>query len=196
MPRRDPVKRLAYQRAYIDRIITANDGANPRMCCKCRTSPRRGRSFYCTDCNTAVSRSWQKRNPDKVKQYTEKAKNKRKARQWLIVVEYLRSHPCVDCGEVNIVLLEFDHVRGVKKCSVGSLINGSQADKAILGEIAKCDVVCVRCHRYRTVRRAIGDPGSNGRWSGGRYAHLTPTELMAVQRGIVAALDISRDEPT
>jgi hypothetical protein len=166
-------------------------------CCKCHTAPRSGNTAYCKSCNNSYSNSYNRRNPDKVKQYSKKSQSKRAVRQWELVVAYLRSHPCMDCGESNIVLLEFDHVRGIKKCSIGSLINGSQADKTILDEIAKCDVVCVKCHRLRTVRRAIENPATtNGRrWSGGRYAHLTPEELIAVGVQISVSPDISQDVP-
>src|ERR1035437_2491885 len=39
-------------------------------------------------------------------------RNAYRNRIWLF--EYLEKHPCVDCGETNVVVLEFDHVRGHK----------------------------------------------------------------------------------
>jgi hypothetical protein len=37
------------------------------------------------------------------------------------VSEYLQTHPCVDCGETDPVVLEFDHV-GVKAANIGDLL--------------------------------------------------------------------------
>lgn len=69
------------------------------------------------------------------------------------VFAYLTANPCVDCNEKDIVVLEFDHVRGIKEDNVSSLIV-SQNREAIWKEIAKCDVVCANCHRRRTAKRA------------------------------------------
>lgn len=73
--------------------------------------------------------------------------NRDRNRRW--AAEYLRSHPCVDCGETDIVVLEFDHVRGKKK-NLNLMIHGTYSIKTIQAEIDKCDVVCVNCHRVRT----------------------------------------------
>jgi hypothetical protein len=68
-----------------------------------------------------------------------------------LVDDYLSTHPCADCGEPDPIVLEFDHVRGVKEKSVSVLAFslGSSA-KRIMEEIAKCEVRCANCHRRKT----------------------------------------------
>lgn len=61
------------------------------------------------------------------------------------------ANPCVDCGEENPILLDFDHVRGKKKLSVARMVNSSW-DK-IVTEAAKCEVRCCKCHRIKTIER-------------------------------------------
>ena len=70
------------------------------------------------------------------------------------IKNYLLEHPCVDCKESDLVVLEFDHVRGVKKRDVMGLLNCSL--ETIKTEIAKCDVVCANCHTKRTAQRLNG----------------------------------------
>jgi L-lysine 2,3-aminomutase len=73
-----------------------------------------------------------------------------RARNRDMVFEYLSKHPCVDCGESNPVVLEFDHVRGQKLSTVSKLKNSNTRWRKLLIEIEKCDVRCVNCHRRRT----------------------------------------------
>ena len=61
------------------------------------------------------------------------------------------THPCVDCGETDPVVLEFDHLRE-KLFDIGRGIRDKNWD-LLLAEIAKCEVVCANCHRRRTARR-------------------------------------------
>ena len=64
-------------------------------------------------------------------------------------LEYLSSHPCVDCGETNPVVLEYDHRRD-KKFNIGTAISSSNLSwEKIKLEIEKCDVRCANCHRKR-----------------------------------------------
>ena len=56
---------------------------------------------------------------------------------------------CVDCGEKNHIVLDFDHIRD-KKYNVSRMIHDGFSWKAILREIEKCEVVCANCHRIRT----------------------------------------------
>lgn len=69
------------------------------------------------------------------------------------VFEYLKENPCVDCGEADPVVLEFDHVRGTKKQAVSSMINRGFSIDVIFEEIAKCDVRCSNCHKRKTAKQ-------------------------------------------
>ena len=68
------------------------------------------------------------------------------------VDEYLASHPCVDCGEADIVVLEFDHVIGEKHKAISVLVQNAASTRRIAQEIAKCEVRCANCHRRRTAQ--------------------------------------------
>ena len=70
------------------------------------------------------------------------------------VLAYLQTHACVDCGVSDPLVLEFDHVRGVKRMDVSRLVAAGYPWPAIEEEIAKCEVRCANCHRRVThVRR-------------------------------------------
>jgi hypothetical protein len=86
--------------------------------------------------------------------YVEQAR-RRKLEQALArtgyLLEYFEDHPCVDCGETDAVVLEFDHLRD-KRFNIGAALPYRNW-KSILEEIAKCEVVCANCHRRRTAQR-------------------------------------------
>ena len=67
-------------------------------------------------------------------------------RLWLY--EYLLDHPCVDCGEDDPVVLEFDHQHN-KELDISRAVNDWSQER-IEREIAKCEVVCSNCHKRRT----------------------------------------------
>lgn len=71
--------------------------------------------------------------------------------EWL--AEYLKSHPCVDCGNTDILVLEFDHVNDDKEADVSWLIHGTTVLWKVQAEVAKCEVRCVNCHREITRKR-------------------------------------------
>lgn len=60
--------------------------------------------------------------------------------------EYLITHPCVDCGEPDLDVLEFDHIDPSTKEGV---VNKLYRLEEVKREIAKCDVRCCNCHRKR-----------------------------------------------
>jgi len=81
-----------------------------------------------------------------------------KLRNRLWVWGYLLEHPCVDCGETDIRVLEFDHRDPADKVgNVGRMVSDRRCIEAIEAEVAKCDVRCANCHRRRTKDEGHGN---------------------------------------
>src|SRR5688572_23357361 len=72
-----------------------------------RTTAKDGRQHSCRECNKAYHYANRDRHMAQIHARTKRIR--REAREF--IVEYLRAHPCVDCGETDIVVLEFDHLR-------------------------------------------------------------------------------------
>ena len=69
------------------------------------------------------------------------------------ITTHFIAHPCVDCGEPDPIVLEFDHVRGVKLTTISLLVSRGHPLRAIILEIEKCEVRCCNCHRRVTYLR-------------------------------------------
>lgn len=108
---------------------------------------------YCKSCSRDYVRNHYNHNRD---YYIQKAILRRmdlKEKGHAYLLEYLQSHPCVDCGETDIDVLEFDHTdRSMKKTEVSKMIHiGFQIEK-LQEEVEKCDIRCANCHRRKTSR--------------------------------------------
>jgi hypothetical protein len=68
------------------------------------------------------------------------------------ILAYLNTHPCVDCGETNPIVLQFDHRESETKKYVISNMKMMNLEKVDI-EIAKCDVRCANCHLIRTAKQ-------------------------------------------
>lgn len=69
--------------------------------------------------------------------------------------EYLEEHPCVDCGESDPVVLDFDHVDPADKFDgISHMIRAAYSLARLQAEIAKCQIRCANCHRRRTYEQA------------------------------------------
>jgi hypothetical protein len=75
---------------------------------------------------------------------------------YIKLIEYLTDKACVDCGESNPIVLDFDHLpKHEKKFAIGRAISGSTRSwNSIFLEIQKCEIVCANCHRIRTSTRS------------------------------------------
>jgi len=70
------------------------------------------------------------------------------------LIQYLMNQKCVDCGETNIIVLDFDHKDDVNKvANISNLIHSGCNWKKINSEIEKCDIRCANCHRIRTSKQ-------------------------------------------
>lgn len=65
-------------------------------------------------------------------------------------LEFLQnSNGCVDCGETDPIVLEFDHTDPETKTREVSPI---RTWDTFLVEVSKCDIVCANCHKRRTAK--------------------------------------------
>lgn len=111
------------------------------------------RDYYCRPCRQAYRRGHYERNrADYVSRAMTEMRLKRED-ALVMIHDYLRSHPCVDCGETDILTLEFDHVDPATKTMDIGAMSGRRSVTAILEEIAKCVVRCANCHRRRTAQQ-------------------------------------------
>jgi hypothetical protein len=67
------------------------------------------------------------------------------------LIRFFDTHPSIDCGEPDPVVLEFDHLRD-KSFAIGQALT-RKSWQSILDEIEKCEVVGANCHRRRTAER-------------------------------------------
>ena len=109
--------------------------------------------YNCKACSRAYVKSHYKNN---IQYYINKAKKRNiliKNESIAYIGNYLRAHKCIDCGEADILVLEFDHrISTDKYKDISKLIKGRYTIKKIITEIAKCDVRCANCHRRKTAR--------------------------------------------
>lgn len=115
------------------------------------------RNTRCKSCQSRVSKEHYTNNKQsyigrtRVREVLVTEDNRRK------LAEYLSCHPCVDCGQTDIRMLDFDHVRGKKSSEISRMMNVGCSWLTIEAEIAKCEVRCANCHRIREGKK-------NGSW--------------------------------
>ncbi len=127
-------------------------------CPKCKDDKVRGefgicngqRNTWCKNCCAAAVRHCYANNI--LYRESQKAAHDRRAlRNHRYLYAYLRSHPCVDCGETDPLILQFDHVieRTKKNDVTGHILN---CIARMQEEIDLCVVRCCNCHAKKTAK--------------------------------------------
>ena len=126
-----------------------------------------GLQTICKDCNRVKSKAYYRDNYEEQRNRIYKQKQERKEESRRNIIAYLQNHPCIDCGNTNILVLDFDH-RNDKKHNVCDMLAGGYVWNSIMNEIKKCDVRCANCHRIKTAnqlgyfKRAVPEDGIGG----------------------------------
>jgi hypothetical protein len=112
------------------------------------------RRSRCWVCQRAILRKHYEKNKPYYKAKAKIRNTGTRNLNYAKLYQYLAKHPCVDCGEADIRVLEFDHIdRENKIMEVTMLVRGAYSWEAIEKEIKKCKVRCCNCHRRRTAKQ-------------------------------------------
>lgn len=107
--------------------------------------------YHCKKCSREYVRNHYQNN---VNYYILKARKRNTAIKNEIIEflgNYFATHPCVDCGEKDVLVLEFDHRDRLEKFDeVSKLISNRGKLEKVEKEVEKCDVRCANCHRRKT----------------------------------------------
>lgn len=134
-----------------------------KLCYTCKTeknerefnknkSRKDGLNSICRECSKERSRKYYADNKEKHKKITIERKNRVLKLVKGKYLEYLKQNPCKDCGESDPLVLEPDHLSD-KEYNISRMINLGFTWEKVLIELAKCEIVCLNCHRRRTFGR-------------------------------------------
>lgn len=134
-----------------------------KVCNKCQiekstdefhASKSRGLQAWCKVCRKEIDKTyWKQRSSNSEKMEIKNAYQKdRLASFQNLIYEYLTKNPCVDCGESDPIVLEFDHLVPENKYKSVSEMSCRSLTKVKL-EISKCQVLCANCHRRKTAKQ-------------------------------------------
>ncbi len=126
-----------------------------KLCSKCKkekdfseynknSSRRDGLNGFCRDCMKTYLKGHYSNN--KLGYYEKR--NRNRALYLSEFLDYLSDKSCIDCGNKDKRVLEFDHLYG-KSFNISEKV-GMVPLKTLMKEISKCEIVCANCHKIRT----------------------------------------------
>jgi len=107
----------------------------------------------CRDCQRQQMRDRYSSNREKVLEINRAATKKSQIQAAIFIRDYLSDKACIDCGEDDIAVLTFDHVRGEKKYNISNMISRGYNIETIKRELEKTEIVCFNCHMRRERKR-------------------------------------------
>ena len=107
-----------------------------------------GLDTYCKECRRIADKKTYNSNLIGNRKIGLESKNKIRVRNRQFIREYLIGKSCIDCGENDPIVLEFDHFEN-KKDNICEIIQNCSIEK-IEAEIKKCNIRCANCHRRKT----------------------------------------------
>jgi hypothetical protein len=108
-----------------------------------------GLNAKCKPCKRDYDNAYYRDKPGRAQQVKD-GRIRAEMNNKVFIWKYLFVHPCVDCGERDPAVLEFDHL-GDKKYNVSEMYKYSR--EMLEAEIAKCEVRCANCHKRMTDKR-------------------------------------------
>jgi hypothetical protein len=118
---------------------------------KKKSSPD-GKQTHCRECNKKRSQKYYACNKEKHKRVVEERKWKVIHSNQQYIYNLTKEKGCVDCGEKDPVVLEFDHIKGKKRDCVSKMLLTGCSLQTLLKEIRKCVIRCANCHRRKTAK--------------------------------------------
>ena len=124
-----------------------------RTCSVCTVQYRHhgAKDSWCPLCKKAKDKAYRLSLSDEEKERKKGVERTRRLKLKQSVVDYLKEHPCVECGKRNPIVLQFDHIDpSTKVMAVSALVARGASPKKVFAEIAKCEVRCGNCHAVKT----------------------------------------------
>jgi len=116
-----------------------------------RRKGRGQRDSHCRPCRSAYGKEHYAKNKQRYIEQAAVVRRRLVLERTKYLIEFFKTHPCLDCGEPDPVVLEFDHL-GEKAFNVSTGLH-ARSWESVLAEMKKCEIVCANCHRRRTARR-------------------------------------------
>tara|TARA_R110000850_G_scaffold111414_2_gene224857 strand:- start:3115 stop:3477 length:363 start_codon:yes stop_codon:yes gene_type:complete len=101
----------------------------------------------------ACAKRYYEANRERMKAKAKARNIKQRERNRAYIKDIKENSSCIDCGESDNRVLDFDHVIGEKIGDVSNMVNQCYCIESLQREVDKCEVRCSNCHRKVTHER-------------------------------------------